>query len=180
MFGLEAGEKLTIGASSATHFSDRTKQGSAYTEHSGAAVGAGKEALTDLVEQMRQAGGKLLRSQNSSTKTLDQVSEERLQEQSPLYTLSNSLEDALDTLLQLMAEWSGEKDGGKVDIRTELETAQQSFNAPAALAIQALRQGGDIRQVDAIRALQALNLIDADANPETLCDELNNLPPDLL
>ncbi|MEA9446348.1 DUF4055 domain-containing protein, partial [Candidatus Fukatsuia symbiotica] len=124
--------------------------------------------------------GKLLRSQNSSTKTLDQVSEERLQEQSPLYTLSNSLEDALDTLLQLMADWSGEKDGGKVNIRTELETTQQAFNAPAALAIQALRQGGDIRQVDAIRALQALNLIDADANPETLCDELNNLPPDLL
>ncbi|WP_342221049.1 DUF4055 domain-containing protein [Candidatus Fukatsuia endosymbiont of Tuberolachnus salignus] len=180
VFGLETGEKLTIGASSATHFTDRTKQGSAYTEHSGAAVGAGKEALTDLVEQMRQAGGKLLRSQNSSTKTLDQVSEERLQEQSPLYTLSNSLEDALDTLLQLMADWSGEKDGGKVDIRTELETTQQAFNAPAALAIQALRQGGDIRQVDAIRALQALNLIDADANPETLCDELNNLPPDLL
>ncbi|EFL92638.1 hypothetical phage protein [Candidatus Regiella insecticola LSR1] len=136
VFGLEEGETLAIGAASALHFTDRTRQGNAYTEHSGAAVGAGKAALSDLVEQMRQAGGKLLRCQNSSTKTIDQVSEERLQAHSPLYTLSNSLEDALDNILQLMADWVGEKDGGKVDIRTELETAQQSVNAPAALAIQ--------------------------------------------
>ncbi|MGM7813142.1 DUF4055 domain-containing protein, partial [Yersinia enterocolitica] len=108
---------------------------------------------------------------------VDQVTEERMQEQSPLYTMSNSLEDALDNILQIMAEWSGENDGGSVDIRTELETAEQAFNSTSALAIQALRQGGDIRPIDAVRALQVLKIIDPDAKPDEVLDELNNSGP---
>ncbi|MGT3256396.1 DUF4055 domain-containing protein, partial [Yersinia enterocolitica] len=36
VFGLEDKEELTVGASVATRFDDRTKQGLEYTEHSGA------------------------------------------------------------------------------------------------------------------------------------------------
>lgn len=172
VFGLEEGEELVIGSSSATSFSDRQKQGMEYTEHSGAAIGAGKESLTDLVEQMRQAGAKLLRTDNTSTKSVDQTSEEKMQEQSPLYTMATSLEDAIDNILQIMAEYIGEKDGGSVDVRTELDVESKEFNPPAALAIQSLRQGGDIRRVDAIKALQKLNLIDADADLDVVLSEL--------
>ncbi|HDL7960017.1 TPA: DUF4055 domain-containing protein [Yersinia enterocolitica] len=177
VFGLEDGQELTIGASTATRFSDRSKQGLEYVEHTGSAINSGKDSLNGLVEQMRQAGAKMLRAENTSTKAVDQVTEERMQEQSPLYTMSNSLEDALDNILQIMAEWSGEQDGGSVDIRTELETAEQAFNATSALAIQALRQGGDIRPIDAVRALQVLKIIDPDAKPDEVLDELNNLGP---
>ncbi|WP_039029278.1 DUF4055 domain-containing protein [Leclercia adecarboxylata] len=172
VFGLEEGEELVIGSSSATSFSDRQKQGMEYTEHTGAAIGAGKESLTDLVEQMRQAGAKLLRTDNTSTKSVDQTSEEKMQEQSPLYTMATSLEDAIDNILQIMAEYIGEKDGGSVDVRTELDVESKEFNPPAALAIQSLRQGGDLRRVDAIKALQKLNLIDADADPDVVLSEL--------
>jgi hypothetical protein len=172
VFGLEEGEELVIGSSSATSFSDRQKQGMEYTEHTGAAIGAGKESLTDLVEQMRQAGAKLLRTDNTSTKSVDQTSEEKMQEQSPLYTMATSLEDALDNILQIMAEYIGEKDGGSVDVRTELDVESKEFNPPAALAIQSLRQGGDIRRVDAIKSLQKLNIIDADADPDVVLSEL--------
>lgn len=172
VFGLEEGEELVIGSSSATSFTDRQKQGMEYTEHSGAAIGAGKESLTDLVEQMRQAGAKLLRTDNTSTKSVDQTSEEKMQEQSPLYTMATSLEDALDNILQIMAEYIGEKDGGSVDVRTELDVESKEFNPPAALAIQSLRQGGDIRRVDAIKSLQKLNIIDADADPDVVLNEL--------
>ncbi|EKN3726508.1 DUF4055 domain-containing protein [Yersinia enterocolitica] len=177
VFGLEDGQELTIGASTATRFSDRSKQGLEYVEHTGSAINSGKDSLNGLVEQMRQAGAKMLRAENTSTKAVDQVTEERMQEQSPLYTMSNSLEDALDNILQIMAEWSGEQDGGSVDIRTELETAEQAFNATSALAIQALRQGGGIRPIDAVRALQVLKIIDPDAKPDEVLDELNNLGP---
>ncbi|WP_145579774.1 DUF4055 domain-containing protein [Yersinia vastinensis] len=177
VFGLEDGQELTIGASNATRFSDRSKQGLEYVEHTGSAINSGKDSLNSLVEQMRQAGAKMLRAENTSTKAVDQVTEERMQEQSPLYTMSNSLEDALDNILQIMAEWSGENDGGSVDIRTELETAEQAFNSTSALAIQALRQGGDIRPIDAVRALQVLKIIDPDAKPDEVLDELNNLGP---
>lgn len=172
VFGLEDGQELVIGSSSATQFSDRQKQGLEYVEHTGTSISAGKESLTDLVEQMRQAGAKLLRTDNTSTKSVDQTSEEKMQEQSPLYTMATSLEDALDNILQIMAEYIGESEGGNVDVRTELDVESKEFNPPAALAIQSLRQGGDIRRVDAIKSLQKLNIIDADADPDVVLSEL--------
>ena len=148
VFGLEDGQELVIGSSSATKFSDRDKQGMEYTEHTGAAIESGKTSLDDLENQMRQAGAKLLRAENTSTKSDDQTHEEHMQENSPLYTMASSLEDALDNILQIMAEWIGESDGGNVDVRTELDVTAQTFDSSAAMAVQSLRQGGDIRQVD--------------------------------
>ena len=173
-YGLADGETLTIGSSSATRFDDRQRQGLEYVEHTGAAIEAGKISLEDLENQMRQAGAKLLRAENTSTKSLDQTHEERMQENSPLYTMASSLEDALDNILQIMAEWLGEKEGGNVDVRTELDVSAKTFDAAAATAVQSLRQGGDIRQVDAVRVLQALKFIDPDAKPEEVIDELRN------
>ncbi|HBC82196.1 MAG TPA: DNA-binding protein [Escherichia sp.] len=177
VYGLQAGQELTIGSSSATQFENRELQGMEYVEHTGSAIGAGKTSLEDLENQMRQAGAKLLRPENTSTKSVEQTSEERMQEHSPLYTMANSLEDALDNILQIMAEWLGLNDGGNVDVRTELDVSEQSINAPAALAVQSLRQGGDIRRIDAVRALQSLKIIDPDAKPEEIIDELNNQDP---
>lgn len=176
VFGLEDDQELVIGSSSATKFSDRAKQGMEYTEHTGAAIESGKTSLDDLENQMRQAGAKLLRAENTSTKSDDQTHEEHMQENSPLYTMASSLEDALDNILQIMAEWIGESDGGNVDVRTELDVTAQTFDSSAAMAVQSLRQGGDIRQVDAVRVLQALKFIDPDAKPDDVIDELNNPP----
>lgn len=175
-FGLAEGETLKIGASSATNFTDRDQQGVEYVEHTGSAIGAGQTSLDTLEDQMRMAGAKLLRAENTSTKSVDQTEQETMQENSPLFTMANSLEDALDNILQIMAEYIGERDGGNVDVRTELDVADQSFNAPSALAIQSLRQGGDIRPIDAVRAYQRLKIIDPDATPEKVLDELQNLP----
>ncbi|AYZ15685.1 MULTISPECIES: DUF4055 domain-containing protein [Klebsiella] len=173
-FGLAEGQELTIGSSVATLFSDRSKQGLEYTEHTGSAIGSGKTSLDDLENQMRQAGAKLLRVENTSTKSVDQTHEEHMQENSPLYTMASSLEDALDNILQIMAEWLGESEGGNVDVRTELDVSAQTFDSAAATAVQSLRQGGDIRQFDAVRVLQALKFIDPDAKPEEVIDELRN------
>ncbi|HFI5857194.1 TPA: DUF4055 domain-containing protein, partial [Escherichia coli] len=84
------------------------KNGLEYVEHSGAAIESGETSLEKLENQMRHAGAKLLRAENTSTKSVDQTNEERMQENSPLYTMANSLEDALDNILQIMAEWIGE------------------------------------------------------------------------
>ncbi|WP_392586864.1 DUF4055 domain-containing protein [Serratia ureilytica] len=180
VYGLEEGQELTVGASSAARFEDRRKQGIEYTEHTGSAIGAGKTSIDDLEQQMRQAGAKLLRAENTSTKSVDQTNEEKMQENSPLFMMASSLEDALDNILQIMAEWLGLPSGGNVDVRTELETETKSVDAQSALAIQSLRQGGDIRFIDAVRAYQRLRIIDPDANPEEVMDVLINRPPDLI
>lgn len=175
-YGLGDDQSLTIGASTATKFENRDQYGLEYVEHTGAAIDSGKTSLDDLENQMRQAGAKLLRAENTSTKSDDQTHEEHMQENSPLYTMASSLEDALDNILQIMAEWIGESDGGNVDVRTELDVTAQTFDSSAAMAVQSLRQGGDIRQVDAVRVLQALKFIDPDAKPDDVIDELNNPP----
>ncbi|MGQ7118316.1 DUF4055 domain-containing protein, partial [Escherichia sp. HC-CC4] len=64
--------------------------------------------------------------------------------------------------------------GGNVDVRTELDVSAQVFDSSSALAVQSLRQGGDIRQIDAVRVLQALKFIDQDSRPEDVIDELKN------
>lgn len=173
-YGLEEGETLTIGSSTATRFDNRERQGLEYVEHTGSAIESGETSLEKLEDQMRQAGAKLIRAENTSTKSVDQTNEERMQENSPLYTMASSLEDALDNILQIMAEWLGETEGGNVDVRTELDVSAQTFDASAATAVQSLRQGGDIRQIDAVRVLQALKFIDPDAKPEEVIDELRN------
>lgn len=179
-YGLNDGAELTIGSSSATKFDDKTKAGLEYVEHTGSAIGAGKESIADLEQQMRQAGAKLIKGDNTSTKSVEQTNEEKMQENSPLYTMAISLEDALDNILQIFAEYKGLQSGGNVDVRTELEISDKEINSTAALAVQALRQGGDIRRIDAIRALQALGLIDQDTKPEEVIDELKNQDPSFM
>ena len=55
VFGLEEGQELIIGSSSATSFTDRQKQGLEYVEHTGSSIGAGKESLAELVAERMAA-----------------------------------------------------------------------------------------------------------------------------
>nr|WP_283570878.1 DUF4055 domain-containing protein [Escherichia coli] len=98
-YGLDRNEELTVGASTATIFEDRTKNGLEYVEHSGAAIESGETSLEKLENQMRHAGAKLLRAENTSTKSVDQTNEERMQENSPLYTMGKR---RLSTVWQIL------------------------------------------------------------------------------
>jgi len=88
-----------------------------YVEHTGAAVGAGRQALQDLLDEMRIAGAKLLARDKSQTKTATQASEEAAQELSPLARMAAQFADCLAQLLQLMADYRGMPDGGTVEMR---------------------------------------------------------------
>jgi hypothetical protein len=172
VFGLADDQELTLGASTAMKFNDRTTQGVEYTEHTGASIDSGHNSLDDLLDQMRMAGAKLLRKENTSTKSVDQVGQETMQEDSPLYTMANSLEDALDNVLQFMADWRGMDDGGNVEIHTELDMSSLSVDAPGVTALVSAYHAGAIRKVDLVRDLQTLGLIDADANVDEVIAEL--------
>lgn len=88
-----------------------------YVEHTGAAVKAGREALQDLLDEMRMAGAKLLTPEKSATKTATQADEEAAQELSPLARMANHFADCLAQLLQFMADYRGLGDGGTVEMR---------------------------------------------------------------
>lgn len=90
-----------------------------YVEHSGAAIGAGRESLKDLLDEMQQCGAKLLQP-NSSVKTATQAREDGAENKSVLAMMAENLRDSLDAALQLAAEWLNMPDGGKVNVNSDL------------------------------------------------------------
>ena len=88
-----------------------------YVEHTGKAVDAGRQALLDLIEEMRMAGAKLLTPNKSATKTATQAEEEAAQDLSPLSRMANHFADCLAQLLQFMADYRSLGEGGTVEMR---------------------------------------------------------------
>lgn len=88
-----------------------------YVEHSGQAVTAGRDALKDLIEDMRMSGAKMLAPQATGTKTATQAEEEAAQEISPLARMATQFTDCLNQILQFMADYRGLGDGGTVELR---------------------------------------------------------------
>src|SRR5690606_17213863 len=109
-----AGE-FKVGAGTRT---DLPREGDlTYVEHTGKSVEAGRKALQDLIEEMRMAAAKLLQRDKQQTKTATQAEEEAAQELSPLARMAGQFKDALEQLLQFMADYRGLPDGGMVELR---------------------------------------------------------------
>lgn len=107
--------QLTISAGKATRM---PAEGDAkFVEHTGAAIGAGRESLSDLVDEMRMAGAKLLQKDVSRTKTATQAEEDAAQELSPVARMAHQLQDAIGQLLKIMADYVGLPEGGSVEVR---------------------------------------------------------------
>lgn len=85
-----------------------------FVEHTGKAIDAGRLSLKDLLEEMRIAGAKLLRVENASPKTAEQAKEDAAIEMSPLQMMATQFEDAYAQVLQIMADYIGEAEGGHV------------------------------------------------------------------
>ena len=112
--------ELKVGTASATKL---PKDGDMkWVEHTGASIEAGRTSLADLEGQMHVAGAKLLQKDKQAVKTATQAEEEAAQELSPLQTMAEQLEDALDQILQHFAELSGLDEGGHVQVSGNFET----------------------------------------------------------
>lgn len=85
-----------------------------FTEHTGAAIGAGRQSLLDLQDQMRQAGAELLVIQ--PVKAVAQVESENEAGLCALGRTTLDLQDSLNQALWLMAQWVHESTGGTVEI----------------------------------------------------------------
>lgn len=103
--------EMTVGTSSATRLNGEGAD-LKYVEHSGKAIEAGRQELTDLGDEMRMAGAWLLYRDNQAVKTAAQANEEAAEKISPLESMGNSFEDAVDLMLQFFADWIGEPSGG--------------------------------------------------------------------
>ena len=86
-----------------------------YVEHSGAAIEAGRRALLDLEDRMRQIGAELLVIKPGNI-TESQTLADNEQGSCDLQRITQSVERSLDEALALMGQWIGEPAGGHVTI----------------------------------------------------------------
>ncbi|WLG43244.1 DUF4055 domain-containing protein [Pseudomonas sp. FP1740] len=112
--------ELKVGTASATKLPTNGKM--EWVEHTGASIEAGRTSLADLEDQMRIAGAKLLHKEKQAVKTATQAEDEAAQELSPLQTMAGQLEDAIDQVLQFFAEFTGEKEGGHIQINGNFDS----------------------------------------------------------
>ncbi|HHT7859528.1 DUF4055 domain-containing protein [Pasteurella multocida] len=116
--GAVEGERFQIGGS----VIDLPREGSLfYVEHSGNAIGAGKESIKELESQMLVAGAKLL-IKNIIAMTESQARDEQGKEISQLRLYANKFEDALDLALEYVGFWLGIENVGNVEISGNIDS----------------------------------------------------------
>lgn len=116
--GVQDGDDIVIGGKHAVRMPSGAEM--KYVEHTGAAIGAGRVALDSLKDEMRQAGAKLLTTGDVAKNTL-QAGQEAARENSELGSMVQTLEDTIADMLDLIAEWRGEKSGGRVQAQPNLD-----------------------------------------------------------
>jgi hypothetical protein len=112
--------ELKVGTANATKLP--TGGDMKWVEHTGKSIDAGRTSLTDLEDQMRVAGAKLLEREKRAVMTATQSEEEAAQELSPLQAMALGLEDAIDQILQHFAELSGLPEGGHVQVQGNFDS----------------------------------------------------------
>lgn len=136
--GLPDEVQITVGASSAIKSSSPDAD-LKFVEHSGQAIGAGKDSLLALEDQMRQTGAELLVIKPggmSDTQTLADNESGRC----ALQRLVEDAEDAIEQAMWLTAQWVGEATGGDVEIFDDFGAATLA-EASADLLLKANTAG---------------------------------------
>lgn len=132
--GFDPDEDITVGASTAV-ISEKDQADLKYVEHSGKAIESGSKDLERLEDLMRQIGAELLvikpgRITVAQTRAEDEAGTCALQR------IVQDFEDAADQMLQVTAEWLGEKAGGSLTIYNDFGAASLA-EATAQLLLDA-------------------------------------------
>ena len=89
-----------------------------YVEHTGKSIGAGRQDLMDLEDEMAHYGAQFLKrktgNETATARALDSA-----EATSPLQDYTVRFMDAVSNALNIMAMWMGEKEGGSISIATD-------------------------------------------------------------
>lgn len=128
--GINEGDNVIIGAKHAVRLPPGAKM--EYVEHSGAAIESGRKALLDLVDEMRQAGARLLQPAQGS-RTATEAREDASNDNSLLGGMVGQLQDTLNDVLDLVGEYRNERRGGSVTVNANLDPELDTAAAIADL-----------------------------------------------
>lgn len=152
--------EIVIGSSAAV---DLPKDATlVYCEHTGQAIGAGKQSLDDLKDEMRQAGAEMLVIKPGNTTRIEAASD-NIKGMCALQRVALGLQDALNTALQCMADWVKLPTGGHIAIFMDFG----ALTLEAAVAdLISLQQGGILSKETTFKEAQRRGTVSADVDFE--------------
>lgn len=168
-------DTIEVGAAAAVK-STQTDADLKFVEHSGAAISAGRQDLIDLEERMRQAGAELLVIQPGRV-TATQINTENAVGMSALQKMAQSAEDSFDAALQLMADWSGERQGGHVRLFNDYGAA--TLAEASAQVLLTAATAGKISDRTLIQEYKRRGILSADVDPDDERERLSEQGPAL-
>jgi hypothetical protein len=132
-------------------------------------VEIGRKEIDTIEEQMRQSGAEMLVIRPGKI-TATQTHSEDQGNLCALQRIALDLEDSLDTALQFMADWVGEKQGGNVTVYKEF--GQTSMDAAAAELLLKTNQAGKLSDELLFAEYQRRGILSPDV---TYADEKDRL-----
>lgn len=174
VIGLDDGKSIVVGTKAATELP--TGGDMKFVEHSGAAIGAGRESLQDLEEQMRLLGAELL-VKKASALSATQANIDDRNEKSALQQMAMNLEDGLNLMFAYMADWIKTQNTGTVSVFRDFSTFLGGDQTPAVLLNSAT--AGKISDQTYFEEMKRRGLIDDARTWEEEQERLQNQEPAL-
>lgn len=164
--GTDETHKLVVGPNRFIYVPD--PQGRVYyVEHTGAAIGAGRESLNDLLRQMGEYGAEFLKKRpNRETATARAL--DSSESTSYLQDVTLRFMDTLENALDLTAQWMGLEDGGSVELNTDF--GPNPLGGEALRVLIEARKNRDISRPAFVAELVRAKILDEDYDEED--DEL--------
>jgi len=153
--GIDEETTIAIGAKSAVRISNPNGK-LEFVEHSGAAIGAGRESLKDLEDQMRAIGAKLIEP-TAGSKTATQASEEAAISNSTLGAWVQDFQDAVAVLFDIIATYRGEESGGTVEMNADLDPDHKPVESMQVLS--KMRAQGDLSRATLFAEAQRRGMV---------------------
>ena len=172
----EPGDEITVSTGAVTYIPN-SEGDMKFVEHSGKAIEAGRQALQDLVDEMRMSGAKLLQKEKTPTKTATEATDDAATELSPLETMAEQFEDFLDQILQIMSDWLNLGEGGSVQVRGNFDIDFASDTSVPALLN--MTSQGRLSNQTLFEEYQRRGVISADRSWEIEQERLSTQAPDL-
>jgi hypothetical protein len=169
--GRDEDEPLVISTGTATTArSDKAKL--EWIEHSGAAIGAGRDDLKDLEFQMQALGLQLL---VAGTETATGASLDAAKETAPLAMMADNLKDALEQALR----WFTMYQGGETEVTVQVnkDFGVSTLTAQEATVLLSMVNTGKMPLAKFVDELKRRGFIAEDTDTEAYLDDLDTETP---
>lgn len=164
---------VVVGGSAAINATSESADGK-YIEHSGEAIGAGRQSLIDLEEQCIASGAELMvRKPGIRTATEDMNDAEG--NKCDLQRMAEGMEDAIDLALYYTSAIASLPTGGRCTLFKDFGAG--TLTEASGQLINDMQSRGLITRVTAIKEQQRRGILSADIDPQKEVDDAANEGP---